>query len=46
MARQDLEKETGLSEMEKAEMDWVESLKEDRPKSLEQKLLYLRVSET
>ena len=44
MAREKLEREEHLSELERKEMDWVEYLKENRNKPLSEKLLKLKVS--
>ena len=44
LARDKVEKEENLSKLEKEEMNWIKSLKESREKSLNEKMIQLKVS--
>ena len=44
LARDKVEKEEKLSKLEKEEMNWIKSLKESREKSLNEKMIQLKVS--
>ena len=45
LARDKVEKEENLSALEKEEMNWIKSLKESREKSLNEKMIQLKVSQ-
>ena len=45
LARDKVEKEENLSKLEKEEMNWIKSLKESREKSLNEKMIQLKVSQ-
>ena len=44
LARDKVEREEKLSQLEKDEMNWIKSLKQNREKSLNEKMLQLKVS--